>query len=134
MKKKFRMWDTSLKKMIYPEDVAENFFDIMRLKGMCIMQSTCKTDKDDKEIYEGDILEILVDNSYKRKLLCKFGAFNKTIIAIDKKKYTASIVGFYYSSDTYDILLPIITDKVSDVKRMKIIGNIYETPELSVWG
>ena len=88
--------------------------------NVIIMQFTGLYDKNGKEIYEGDIVELT--NTYK-------GMNTKSIVEIDfidftfagkwKDKYSPS--GYMYNSlGSYNF--PIVT--------IEVIGNIYENPEL----
>lgn len=128
-----RFWDKTNKKMVKIEDLpAITLPEIF--KNYEIMRSTGFKDKNNNEIFEGDILEIEIENTgRKRKLLCRIGKFKKKIIAIDKKRHTAEINGFYFLSDTFDTLLPTIKNKISDTEKMVVLGNMYETTELMVW-
>lgn len=102
---KFRAWDGFQKKM----------FDIKSLKlphredlspEVYLMQFTGLLDKNGKEIYEGDILSI--DNSNTE--VCFYnGSF---------------VVKDYFEGRPYDYLSHF------DELDIKIIGNIYENPEL----
>lgn len=128
-----RLWDKANKKMVKIEDLpAIALLEIF--KNYKIMRSTEFKDKNNNEIFEGDILEIEIeDTGWKRKILCKFGKFKKKIIGIDKKRHIAEINGFYFLSATFDTLLPTIKNKISDTEKMVVLGNMYETPELMVW-
>jgi|GEM_PF-7002790 len=98
-----------------------------------IMRKTLWIDKNKTPIYEGDILKIKIDNTFERTLVCKYGKFQKTIVAIDGKKHIAEIEGFHFlEKDIFKYLLPLIENGVSDTEKMEIIGNIYENPE--IWG
>lgn len=138
----FRVWDKEERKFLDERYIAINGrgdilgftgkeWEWLEWKRYIIMHYTETQDKNKKDIFEGDILEILIDNSFKRKLICRKGKITKSIIGIDKKRHLAEINGFYYESDTFDKLLPLIQDKIfSDTQKMEIIGNIYENPEL----
>lgn len=128
-----RLWDKKAKKMIKIEELSritlEKVFEKYKL-----IRSTGFFDKNNSEIFEGDILKIQIENTFcERKLLCRYGKFKKKIIGIDKKRHKAEIKGFYFVSDTFDILLPIIRNGISDTQKMEKIGNIYENPNLMGW-
>ena len=119
---KFRAWDKTLKRMIYPNN--PNYQFILTDKGLSVddltfvdtafnekhedidcevMQSTGLEDKNRVEIYEGDIV------SY---ILWLDGEKRKTIVAnvsVDKFRFAVN-------EDIY-----------GDIE---VIGNIYENPEL----
>lgn len=128
-----RFWNKKAKKMMKFEELsmmtlAEVF------KNYKVMNSTGLFDRNNNEIFEGDILEIEIeDTGWKRKILCKFGKFKKKIIGIDKKIHEAETVGFFFLSDTFDRLLPITKEGISDAQKMEKIGNIHENPNLMEW-
>lgn len=128
-----RFWDKTNKKMVKIEDLpAIALLEIF--KNYKIMRSTGFKDKNNNEIFEGDILEIEIeDTGWKRKILCKFGKFKKKIIGIDKKRHEAETVGFFFLSDTFDRLLPTTKNGISDTQKMEKIGNIHENPDLMGW-
>jgi len=103
---KFRAWDK--KNMIYSEKnklLPRNIVDKNSVeKGKVLMQFTNLKDKNGKEIYEGDIL----DGDYV--VFFYEGCF------ITRYKKTDSIWGFDELDDGGDFI--------------KVIGNIYENPEL----
>lgn len=133
IKSNLRFWDKKNKKMLKIEELSEITLTEV-IKNYKVMRSTGYFDKNNIEIFEGDILKIQIeDNSLERKLLCKFKKFTKKIIGIDKKRHTVEMMGFCFISDTYDTLLPIIKDGISDMQKMEVLGNIYENKNLSVW-
>ena len=128
-----RLWDKKAKKMIKIEELSritlEKVFEKYKL-----IRSTGFFDKNNSEIFEGDILKIQIENTFcERKLLCRYGKFKKKIIGIDKKRHIAEMTGFCFVSDTFDTLLPTIQNGISDTEKMIILGNMYENPELMVW-
>lgn len=96
-----------------------------------VMRKTSWVDKNKTPIYEGDILKIKIENTFERILVCKYGKFQKNIIAIDGEKHVAEMEGFYFlAKDIFKYLVPLIKNGIADTEKMKIIGNIYENPEL----
>lgn len=133
IKSNLRFWDKENKKMLKIEDISTIALTEM-IKNYKVMRSTGCFDKNNIEIFEGDILKIQIeDTSLERKLLCKFKKFTKKIIGIDRKRHMAEMMGFCFISDTFDTLLPIIKDGISDTQKMEVLGNIYENKNLSVW-
>lgn len=110
----FRAWDKFIKKMILWDDCLNNETLIPEIllnnERYDIMQFTGLFDKNNKEIYEGDI----VKDEYGRIMKVfwqDFGAFN-----------SANIENFTYAS---------LQSWFSPYEEFpEIIGNIYETPEL----
>jgi uncharacterized phage protein (TIGR01671 family) len=127
---KFRAWDKNNKKMIFgPRNNEENSSWILALASaydLELMQYTELKDKNGKEIYEGDIVEIFDIYPEKKRYKIEFGKF-----------------GFDSNHDRYLYqgfgLIPIIDNQLDDdnhslifgiYEDIKIIGNIYENLEL----
>lgn len=126
----FRLWDKKTKKIIKVEDFPTITLTEIYEKYKIIL-STGYFDRNNIEIFDGDILKIQIeDTTWERKLLCKYGKFKKKIMGIDKKIHEAEIVGFFFLSDTFDRLLPITKEGISDTQKMEKIGNIHENPNL----
>jgi len=93
-----------------------------------LMQFTGLTDKNGKEIYEGDILRIPANDSWDEKNYSCFEVFFH-----DGDSNTDYNIGFTmgrmhnHGSVCGGAILPF---KPKTVKKMVIIGNIYENPEL----
>jgi len=127
---KFRAWDKELKVMEYfgpkfyvDDEYFELNFEPTELEGetplfetnqkLILMQYTGLKDKNEKEIYEGDIIENKTSKTWKGKY---------------KVYYESEFMSFlfegieneddYYRFETF-----------SDKKDWEIIGNIYENPE-----
>jgi len=100
------------------------------IKDLEVMQFTGLTDRNDKEIYEGDIL--LLPN-WKREYECaKCGYISqsdgiaKVIWANESyagdRRYSLAQFRFETDMDDYEL---------DDAEQYEVIGNIYENPELS---
>lgn len=112
---KFRAWDIGEKEMV------SNLFEraIVNRQGnliaQSVMQFTGLHDKNEKEIYEGDVV-----SSYTCKggVVC-FGEYS----AGGQDYYASPAYGFYVRR----------SESVDDTETLgtcKVIGNIYENPEL----
>ena len=86
------------------------------LKNYVLMQSTGLTDKNGKEIFEGDILSIETDEeNVKVKLEVSWDS-KHALFVFDSKKYNAKeALGELFEDNPYPF---------------KIIGNVWEDPEL----
>ena len=128
---KFRCWHKPTKIMYEVFDFNENFIratpdlvvpSIRTLNAMdCVLiQCTGLKDKYDKLIYEGDIVSVKVevqdffgDDEYYSEIYKGKIIFEKGEIAVDVKDTTRHPISLYYHA-----------------KDCKVIGNIYENPEL----
>lgn len=129
MKPKFRAWTEEGEVMyydVYPfEDDTlllsydEIGFDEVPASDFILMQSTGLKDKNDKEIFEGDIV--------------KFPEFNGDIyitpVAWDKSCacFGVSFDGKYPTSFDY------LEEFYTELKDIEVVGNIYENPQLLDW-
>jgi uncharacterized phage protein (TIGR01671 family) len=128
---KFRAWDNVKDKMYYigeEDDVAFSFdssgfvatdltehdWGFKQLEHLQYMQYTGLKDKNGMEIYEGDVLETDLSRPYV-VVVFRNGAF----------MYQCHDSG----KDFYDYMAPADKDTKMD-QFLKIIGNIYENPEL----
>lgn len=128
---KFRVWDKLRKEMM---DVYEISFDSEQVAGYIssekktrrlnpldddfeLMQFTGLTDKNGKEIYEGDIVELKGKDKMSREV--------KTHSRIYVIEWSDTLTGFEPIKDDY--IGPWSREWASDYE---VIGNIYENPEL----
>ena len=130
---KFRAWDKKNKKMVYSDDGSQEYGWFTGNDGcmLCvrieeekdiklnnIMQYAGFKDKNGKEIYEGDILEIVNNLNETTKKLNTHNVIVKykegSIVATWEDELDGEIFNHFNSYNT-----PIVT--------FEIIGNIYET-------
>ena len=93
-----------------------------------LMQFTGLLDKQGKEIYEGDILQLVDDAGNEIKVTCEFGIHKRKM----DSGFLVEISGFAFISPTGMPTFPIIHNYAgkSDLDIMEIIGNIFQNPDL----
>jgi len=152
---KFRAWDKQFETMIYPTPVLSEFYmttsgriiDIghggveIELSGRFVLQQyTGLKDKNGKEIYEGDVIQ-LTANAYKdlelKRKLARKG--HRSEVIYQEGEFVWYEGNFFYGLNQ---LIPKTCD--TEIRYMfldaincdqkgitcEIIGNIYENPEL----
>lgn len=123
---KFRVWDKTFKMMLSPELVDIDFnegkievtTDTLRndevytdeIKDFVLMQYTNLKDKNEKEIYEGDILKCKVDGGGEVTLYVKYDLGEYRVVK--KGKWEDNLYDYLYF---YDV---------------EVVGNIYENEYL----
>lgn len=120
MKPKFRAWDEDSQKMNGNVEIYINKDKTIEVRSKddktMVMQSTGLKDKNDKEIYEGDVV--------------KFPEFNGDIY-ITPVVWDKSCACFGLSfSGKYPISFDYLEEFYTELKDIEVIGNIYENPEL----
>ncbi|WP_341480358.1 YopX family protein [Clostridium botulinum] len=119
---KFRVWDNTTKEMLQLQKMSFKTSKCMPYGGNIeyefdnLMQYTGLKDIDNKEIYEGDILQ----GGYANKLT---GGFESRLYVVEFEKGTfkGKLIGESPYGDTWLNFLN---------KKSYVIGNIYENPEL----
>lgn len=139
---RYRAWDTTNKEMfkdtfsitesgqvvvVEQEDVMCPP-DYVFVDNLVIMQSTGLKDKNGKEIFEGDVLEI-----QGIRMIVKFGSY-KYLETSKNNGYTLGILhdglGFYVECINVADPDSISPFEPETLKNSQIIGNIYENPDL----
>ena len=137
---KFRAWDKELQTML---DVSLIDFkkgvlvgehwefgetNFMSFEEIVLMQSTGLVDKNDKEIFEGDILEI-----QGIKMIVKFGSYKY----LETSKNNGHLLGILHDGLGFYVECINVADpdrtspfEPETLKESAVIGNIYENPEL----
>lgn len=132
---KFRAWDTDHKKWLFSYKQLGGFslfgetimlgeweaIPLSKLNSLAVTQFTGIKDKNDKEIYEGDVISATFVNSDKRsetirkKVMYeeKFGRFSLVDLPVRMYENTSGMAEEWIKAYDYEV-----------------IGNIYENPEL----
>lgn len=123
---RYRAWDKEFKEMVqvdalvFEEQIVKATYkngNVVKedLKNYVLMQSTGLTDKNGKEIFEGDILSIETDEE-NVKLEVSWDS-KHALFVFESKKYNAKdALGELFEDNPYPF---------------KIIGNAWEDPELA---
>ena len=117
---KFRAWDKTLNK-IHSWSTIENHFTLEELLDTNFfeaMQYTGLKDKNDIEIYEGDIILV---NVFMSKHVTGLVAFDRGSFCV-----TGNFEGWGYDCNTTNFW-----EMSTNGNEYKVIGNIYENPELA---
>ena len=116
---RFRAWDKTLNK-IHSRSTIENHFTLEELLDdnfFEAMQYTGLKDKNDIEIYEGDIILV---NVFMSKHVTGLVAFDRGSFCV-----TGNFEGWGYDCNTTNFW-----EMSTNGNEYKVIGNIYENPEL----
>lgn len=119
----FRYWCTKDKYMHYLQ-WTEQEFHILEKGEFILMQSTGLTAKNNKLIYEGDILlfpDLLEDGNMPAAIVFKNGAFGIEI--------TESISWLYQQFYSFDDFFNELGEEKECLNEVEIIGNVFENPE-----
>ena len=97
-------------------------------------QYTGLKDKDGNEIYEGDIVELTIPDGSTRRFVVEFVERDRRELRPldDFEQETENIIeinGWGFNWNGYK-LFPSVIDGKPDYERMKVVGNIYENPDL----
>lgn len=132
---KFRVWNNSDRKMLFnvsilqeaPESeygtlVKNKITGVVGIERSHIMQYTGIKDKNNKEIYEGDIIDVRIPEDYggtedeegRSQFLCR-------------QKVEWSKTGGYFSDEDTGEYRPLLGSEEIEIE---IRGNIYQNPEL----
>lgn len=117
---KFRAWDKENKQMITYFDISSKgtvkkptgigLINTNKILDVILMQYTGLKDKNGNEIYEGDIIDLRIDDQAGNKHSIGYVEFDNKLL-----RYLISFIdGCAWAS----------------FNNVKIIGNIYENPEL----
>lgn len=117
---KYRAWDKETKTMNGMAEIYRNRNKEIELRprdgNIILMQSTGLVDKNGKEIFEGDVIAIEVDD---------------TGTPINARVFQNSKIGvlmFHVFEDNEDV--PMVELLEDNSVAFEVIGNIYENPEL----
>ena len=132
---KFRAWDASEKEMVYapqhdPDDWFIGLIDGEAPEGDLLMQYTGLKDKNGKEIYEGDIVNMFSGGHLGKQM--------KDFHSITREWSTQ----VYFDNGSFLITVPILNEKTGEMLYtskepigkwncsycVEVIGNIYENP------
>jgi uncharacterized phage protein (TIGR01671 family) len=120
---RYRAWDKEFKEMVQVDALV--FEQIIKatykngnvvkedLKNYVLMQSTGLTDKNGKEIFEGDVLKVTDKHSWL-----------EVVSFSEKKAMFVSKESGFPESPLWELFNTVLFE-------IEIIGNIYENPELA---
>lgn len=108
---KFRAWNSKENKMEL--DVYKECDDLMQYTGL--------KDKNDKEIYEGDIVKI--------KHFARYNSELNSVLKISNCEVIYENCQFLFH-DTYKDDFKYKFNDIDCIKNIEVIGNIYEEPNL----
>uniref|UniRef100_A0A6M3XJK2 Putative YopX protein n=1 Tax=viral metagenome TaxID=1070528 RepID=A0A6M3XJK2_9ZZZZ len=129
---KFRAWEDGI--MANPFTLIDAIttdadLTVDDIQSVIYMQYTGLKDKNGKEIYEGDITSIQAEDGKINKFIVRFGIAQR----IMQTGWLVDIPSFYFDLIGGDFkAFPIVINYKGkhDLEMMKIIGNIYENPEI----
>lgn len=123
---KFRAWSKACEEMVEDSGYKcdPDLYEVMQYTGL--------KDKAGKEIYEGDILELINADGKQITVTCEFGNFERELRNFMGTIHYCQITGFAFLIKQRYATFPIVKNYlgVNDLEIMTVIGNIYENPNL----
>ncbi len=121
---KYRAWDDDNERFLYWEvgNIQDPFWDIVRIHVYSTSQYTGRKDKNEKEIYEGDICDIDIWNGQTGESM----HFRVEIGELFKGSFTIRGSDEFFNSTSNKMFL----SELSDEDEINIIGNLHGNPEL----
>ena len=96
-------------------------------------QFTGLRDSQGREIYEGDITELVLPNGEVRRFVVAIETVVREVVShpdFDEPTATVAITGVVFKCRGFELLPCVYENGRHDNEDMQIIGNIYENPEL----
>lgn len=119
----------------YKTHTAEHL--VLNAKGDCVevvhlCQYTGLKDKNGKEIYEGDILRLILPDGSIRYFIVEWATEDRKLMPLKGFEHdgnSISISGWCFNWNGHR-LYPTVIDGIPDNERMSVVGNIHDNPEM----
>ena len=120
---KFRAWDKDKKEMMFDFLLGSGHKNWIPDKNKILMQYSGLKDKNNQEIYEGDILKIENQDHKVIEVICKFEIVRRTM----DTGWTVDIPSFCFERKDGLKSFPIVNNYAGkhDLEMLEVIGNIY---------
>lgn len=90
-------------------------------------------DKNGVKIFKGDITELILPSGEIRHFIVDIRTVTRTVVShpyFDDATSKVEITGVVFLWNGYELFPNVNSEGVSDISRMKVVGNIYDNPNL----